>query len=338
MALQRDTLYAGRFSTATSAHPQGAFKNRTTSTAQDGSYLEAQWLNDWDGFFGSLLNGAGLTPDGNVDAVGASQYYTALSTLIADNFNRTILTSPVGTSRNLKSLITAASATATFTADELVLGTALNGQKYHISSLSASVNLATTGAGGMDTGSAPVSGKVAIYAIYNPTTSTSALLAVSVANTVAPEVYGGSNMPSGYTASALLTVLLTNSSGQFYPATVSGRDVQVTSISTPYTYNGAGFTSPATVSLVSVVPANAKTVKIRELLVNVTSSAGVTCYVTPDNSAYIGQCDCSADINSGIATVRTNFELQLTTAQTVYVRFASSNSANVALYVRGYSI
>ena len=213
MALQRDTLYAGRFDTATSAHPQGAFKNRTTSTSQDGSYLEKQWLNDWDGFFGSLLSSTGLTPNGNVDAVGASQYYTALSTLIAANFNRTILTSPVGTSRNLKCSITAASATATFTADELVLGTALNGQKYHISSLSTSINLATTGAGGMDIGSAPVSGYVAIYAIYNPTTSTSALLAVNTTSVTAPEVYGGSKMPSGYTASALIAVWPTDSSG-----------------------------------------------------------------------------------------------------------------------------
>jgi len=83
MALQRDTLYAGRFDTGDSAHPQGAFKNRTTPTAQDGSYLEAQWLNDWDGFFGSLLNKAGLTPDGNVDAVGDSQYFTALQELVS---------------------------------------------------------------------------------------------------------------------------------------------------------------------------------------------------------------------------------------------------------------
>lgn len=82
MALQRDTKYPGRFTTATTAHPQGLFKNRTTSTSQDGSYLEKDWLNDWDGFFGSLLSKAGMTPDGNVDAVGASQYFTALQDVV----------------------------------------------------------------------------------------------------------------------------------------------------------------------------------------------------------------------------------------------------------------
>ena len=81
MALQRDTHYPGRYSTGDAAHPQGAFKNRTTPTSQDGSYLEKDWLNDWDGFFASLLNKAGLTPNADVDAVGASQYFDALNAL-----------------------------------------------------------------------------------------------------------------------------------------------------------------------------------------------------------------------------------------------------------------
>lgn len=81
MALQRDTHYPGRYSTGDAAHPQGAFKNRTTPTSQDGSYLEKDWLNDWDGFFASLLDETGMTPDGNIDAVGASQYFSALQSI-----------------------------------------------------------------------------------------------------------------------------------------------------------------------------------------------------------------------------------------------------------------
>lgn len=83
MALQRDTHYPGRYSTGNATHPQGAFKNRTTPTSQDGSYLEKDWLNDWDGFFASLLNEAGITPNGDVDAVGASQYFNALKGVAA---------------------------------------------------------------------------------------------------------------------------------------------------------------------------------------------------------------------------------------------------------------
>lgn len=82
MALQRDTRYPGRWTTGNSAHPQGAFKNRSAPGALDGSYIEQDWANDWDGFFASLLNAASVTPNGNVDAVGSSQYFTAMQSLM----------------------------------------------------------------------------------------------------------------------------------------------------------------------------------------------------------------------------------------------------------------
>jgi hypothetical protein len=83
MALQRDARYPGRWTAASGGHPQGAFKNRTAPGALDGSYIEQDWANDWDGFFSSLLSAAAITPNGNVDAVGASQYYTALAQMFA---------------------------------------------------------------------------------------------------------------------------------------------------------------------------------------------------------------------------------------------------------------
>lgn len=51
----------------------------------------------------------------------------------------------------------------------------------------------------MYTGAAPASGYVAIYAICNPSTGVSALLGVNAAAAAAPQVYGGANMPAGYT-------------------------------------------------------------------------------------------------------------------------------------------
>ncbi|MFA3778575.1 hypothetical protein [Yersinia sp. 1652 StPb PI] len=118
----------------------------------------------------------------------------------------------VGASRNAKMSVTAASAIATFTADQLTVTTGLSGQPYLLTSFSKTINLATTGAGGMDTGTVPAAGFVALYAIYNPTTQVSALLAVNATSVLAPEVYGGANMPSGYTASALVSVWRTASS------------------------------------------------------------------------------------------------------------------------------
>lgn len=98
MALKRNERYPGRFSNPTTDHPQGAFKNRTSPTSQDGSYLESDWANDWDGFFSALLSNAGLSANGTVDSATASQYFTALRSLflsrtspgtdlVADNTN-----------------------------------------------------------------------------------------------------------------------------------------------------------------------------------------------------------------------------------------------------------
>ena len=80
MALDRSNRYPGRFENPTTASPQGAFKNRTSPTAEDGSYFEADWANDWDGFFARVLNVAGVTPNGTVDSGTNSQLYDALMT------------------------------------------------------------------------------------------------------------------------------------------------------------------------------------------------------------------------------------------------------------------
>ncbi|QHJ84231.1 MAG: hypothetical protein [Caudoviricetes sp.] len=81
MAILRDTRYPGRWQARTNQYPQGAFKNKSSPTATDGSYAEQDWLNDWDGFFGRLLTLSGVTPNGNVDNATSSQYFDALSTL-----------------------------------------------------------------------------------------------------------------------------------------------------------------------------------------------------------------------------------------------------------------
>ena len=80
MALDRSNRYPGRFENPTTEQPQGAFKNRTSPTAEDGSYFEADWANDMSGFFARVLNVAGVTPNGTVDNGTNSQLYDALMT------------------------------------------------------------------------------------------------------------------------------------------------------------------------------------------------------------------------------------------------------------------
>lgn len=87
MSLKRNERYPGRFNNPTTDHPQGAFKNRSAPGAQDGSYLESDWANDWSGFFEKLMTVAGITPNGNVDTALTSQYYDALVKLTLQRSN-----------------------------------------------------------------------------------------------------------------------------------------------------------------------------------------------------------------------------------------------------------
>ena len=161
-----------------------------------------------------------------------------------------------GINLNAVMSVTTASATATFTADMITVTTSLSGgTPYSLGSFSHSINLGTTGAGGMDTGSAPASGFVALYAIYNPTTQTSAILACNV-TTSTGSVYSGSNMPSGYTASGLIGIWPTNGSSQFIPGYISGRSFWKIP-GTPILSGGTSSTY-ASVNLATDVPPAAK--------------------------------------------------------------------------------
>lgn len=162
----------------------------------------------------------------------------------------------VGTARNVSMSVAAASASGTLTADEIIVETALGGLTYRLASVNKTINLATAGAGGMDTSSAPASSFVGIYAIYNPTTGASALLGVSANGVKLPEVYGGANMPAGYTASALLTVVPTNASSLISPCVVMDRSVDIASSGLLST--SAVAASPTIINNLAV-PINAKT-------------------------------------------------------------------------------
>ena len=238
----------------------------------------------------------------------------------------------IGSARNLVMSVTAASATATMTADEIVVGSALGGLKYSLASFSKTINLATTGAGGMDTGSAPVSGYVALYAIYNPTTGTAALLAQN-ASTLRTNVYSGANMPAGYTASALVGVWPTNASGQFPVGYQLDRTVCTSSITVLNSGTVQG--SPTSLSISSAVPANARTVSGNTQVSN-TAATNVSMSVFPTNTSVGGQGITAlvAATGSLSAVFRS---LPIATAQTIYyTSFSSSGTPTFNISISGY--
>lgn len=161
----------------------------------------------------------------------------------------------VGMARNVSAVLATAGNSLTLTADEIVVETALGGTRYCLTNFNKTLNITTTGAGGMDTGSAPTNGVLGIYAIYNPTTGVSALLAVNATSVTAPSIYGGANMPAGYTASALISIWVT-SGGPLVAGSQTDRTVTLPNISLfSNTTTTSGYTS---VNISNGVPRNAR--------------------------------------------------------------------------------
>lgn len=250
------------------------------------------------------------------------------------------LTGVVGQSVNAAMTVAAASASATWTADELIVETALGGTQYRLNSLNLSVNLASVGAGAMDTGTAPVSGYVALYVIYNPTSGAKALLATNATSAKAGEVYGGANMPSGYTASALVCVVPTDSTGKIVPLLQMGRK---TLIATAQLGSTTAFIStPTALNISAAVPKNAKFLDGILYLVSGNSTRPVIA-VQPLATPAVGMKQLVGGNSSGVNNTQAPFsDLVISTAQTiywqVYAGVAGDTISSAFTYATAYSI
>jgi hypothetical protein len=244
----------------------------------------------------------------------------------------------VASMRNDRMSVPTAAATATFTADEVVVKSALGGLVKTLPSFSASINLATTGAGGMNSGTAPVNGFVALYAIYNPTTSTAAMLAVNATALAATSIASPLAMPAGYTMSALVSTWATDGSSLFKVGFQANRFVSIlstTAIST--TTANASFTS---LSISSIVPLNAVGVKCRANIAatdtNVTATAALA-----GSSSGVGSSTTQITSSSGGSGITAEMGIiPIITAQTIYYLdvVGSGTVAAFSITVSGYEL
>lgn len=78
MAINLFNKYGNRANPPSIDYPQGSVKNRSAPDVKDGTPLDADWANDHQGFFQSILSYFGVTANGTPDKVGASQYFDAL--------------------------------------------------------------------------------------------------------------------------------------------------------------------------------------------------------------------------------------------------------------------
>lgn len=236
----------------------------------------------------------------------------------------------VGSSRNLVMSVSTAGATATMTWDELIVASAYGGAEYCIGQKSLAINLATTGAGGMDTGTAPLSGAVAIYAIYNPVSGTTALLASTEGASAPTQIYSGANMPTGYVASALVSAWMTDASGQFITGEQRDRRIargRITAVST--TTANTTFTSA---SIASNVPKAAKTVRGDIQNTNSSTTNSCTCAIASNNLGI------DAIYFTALFNAQGGFDVILSSPQVIYyLDITTSGTNNLTIYISGYT-
>lgn len=228
----------------------------------------------------------------------------------------------------------AGSASATFTANELIVKSALDGQSYHITNFSKVIDLTLAGAGGMDVGATQANGFVGLYAIYNPVTKVSALLGVNASTAVLPEVYQGANLPAGYTASALVSVWPTIAAGLFATGVQVDREVQHVSRNALSTSSAS--TTPVSLLMSTLLPLNAKAAAVAVAVSETSAGNGVGMAVS-SSTAGVGIVSSNAAVSGQTSGSNTNGKILLTQQQTVYYYMFNTNSGGYTIAVTGYS-
>jgi hypothetical protein len=238
----------------------------------------------------------------------------------------------VGSVRRLRAGLTAASATLVITADEVIVESALGGSRLCIPNFNKTLNVATVGAGGMDTGASPASGWVAYYAIANSNTGAYQVVGVNATAAIAPEIYGGASMPAGYTHSALIGVWPTTAGGLLAVAQQFDRAVHY--YNNPY--SGAGGAAFTLLSIAGAVPKNATSWR-GNLAMSPTVTGNISMAVCPTNGGqgtpgYVAaQCYSIAGATVG-GTVP---DTPILTPQTTYFVTAAAGAFVVNSY--GYT-
>lgn len=170
-------------------------------------------------------------------------------------------------------------------ADSLVLEDG-NGETYLARSVSVTADTASSGANGLDTGSAANSTWYSVWVIYNPTTNTVAGLLSASATTP--------TMPSGYTFKVRVGWNRTNGSAQFNRVVQYGRRAQYVvsaSVTTamPIVATGlSGSTSVPTWTATAIgnyVPSTAS-VLFGMLLISTTNGGGTVSAICAPNNSY----------------------------------------------------
>ncbi|MFM0227855.1 phage tail-collar fiber domain-containing protein [Paraburkholderia dipogonis] len=217
----------------------------------------------------------------------------------------------------------------TLTVSGVTSGTLAVGQYVQGAAPGTSITALGTGTGGIGTYTVSVSQSVA----GSFTAGAAALLGVSANGVALPNVYGGSNMPAGYTESALLCVVATNASGLITVCTVADRKTSTTA-QTIFSVSSVSGSPVSTNNL--VVPMNARRCAGTMSVSNTGLQSGslILC-ATAQN---VGAKTLTAALNGTTALI--NFEnLEITTPQRVFVSGSSTGgTATFAAAITSWEI
>lgn len=240
----------------------------------------------------------------------------------------------VGSTRNLIG-VQASNTTATVTADEAVLKDA-NASPFLATAVNVTVNTATSGANGLDTGVLGASQWYYFYLIYNGTTVASLISSSATTPT----------LPGGYTYKALVSAVYSDASSHLVSFYQQDRDIWIVPVvvftakasagtNTYESYSaGAGGSD---VNLTTVVPPIAK--RLRGCAGNVNAGSDQSVAIAGDGNG-LGAVDIVGS-RTGAAldtfSMSGSFAIPMKTAQTFFWK-STSTSARNQVTVNGFSL
>lgn len=305
-----------RISTATKvADKFGAgkpgFTNGNAVTGLPSTDLEADWFDHLQEEVANVVEADGQVSDGSSYA----QLLTALQSMFGGG---------VGDAVNMRATIASGASIATWTADEVVVKSALGGRPHSLTNFNQSLNTGVVGAGGMDVGTAPVSGFLAVYAIYNPTAKLARCLGQSVGAAAPTQFYSGANMPAGFTESALISIVPTDPASKFKLCVQRRRRISFPVINV---LNAGTATAYTGVSLSPAVPKGA--VRVAGNVTPVTTVGGNGVFIAADASGT-GMCAIVNPVAGGPGSAAP-YALDLAVDQLLYYLNTASGSAVITV-------
>ncbi|MDA5499954.1 hypothetical protein PGT17_20190, partial [Yersinia aleksiciae] len=153
-----------------------------------------------------------------------------------------------------------------------------------------------------------------------------------------PEVYGGANMPAGYTASALVSVWGT-SSGQFVVGHQIGRHVGIIS-NQLYSTTGSVL-SYSGISLATAVPPNGKKANMQIVASQTSPNTSIQLFLASTAEGVGAIYAISSSFSSGSSSTATSTgyaELNIIGVQTLYFKMANAVTATYTFICGGYEI